>query len=156
MMLISRDNIFMMETLLHLGVSAYLTGLIWLVQIVHYPTFLWVEEKNYTGFAVFHTRTIGYVVAPAMIIELILALRLLLGASLGVGEWARITILFLTALLWLSTIFLQIPLHNKLVKRRDEEAIKKLIQTNWIRTFAWSAKVLVLSWMLIKEISGFQ
>jgi hypothetical protein len=45
--------------------------------------------------------------------------------------------------IWLSTALLQVPLHNLLARGLDREAVARLVQTNWIRTAAWSARAVV-------------
>ena len=52
--------------------------------------------------------------------------------------------IYLTAaiviLMWLITGFISVPLHHKLiVSGHDAEVIRKLVQTNWLRTIGWSA-----------------
>jgi hypothetical protein len=58
---------------------------------------------------------------------------------------------------WASTAFLQVPLHGQLSAATDAQALQvtvtRLVATNWVRTFAWSAKfllMLVLLWLLLK------
>lgn len=43
-------------------------------------------------------------------------------------------------LIWLSTFLIQVPLHNALGVEKDTEAIRRLVQTNWIRTILWTVK----------------
>lgn len=123
-----------------------LTGLIWVIQVVHYPTFHWIKDEDYISYAVFHTNRITYIVAPLMIAELFLALRLFFIKDLAL-HWMLILV-GLTLLVWVSTLLIQVPLHGVLAAKKDVMAIEKLIQTNWIRTVAWSLKATVLGWIL--------
>ena len=43
-------------------------------------------------------------------------------------------------LIWVVTLFVQVPLHNALSSGYDESTVQQLIKTNWIRTILWSAK----------------
>lgn len=46
---------------------------------------------------------------------------------------------------WMVTFLISVPLHNRLSSAADPQTIALLISTNWIRTVAWSIKLLVLS-----------
>lgn len=135
-----------MEHLIHFFVTSSLTGLIWVIQVVHYPTFHWIKEDDYISYAVFHTNRITYVVAPLMIAELFLALRLFFMKDLAM-HWILLLV-GLTLLVWASTFFLQVPLHGVLAIKKDGAAIERLIHTNWIRTMTWSLKATVLGYIL--------
>ena len=54
----------------------------------------------------------------------------------------------LVFIIWASTAFLLIPQHNALAKAYEFEAHNLLVQTNWIRTIAWSMRGLLLLFML--------
>ena len=59
--------------LISLAVSAVLTGLIWTIQVVHYPGFLGVGTDGFLAYQHNHMRTISYLVIPLMLAELGLA-----------------------------------------------------------------------------------
>jgi hypothetical protein len=46
--------------------------------------------------------------------------------------------------IWLSTFALQVPAHEKLILKKDDQQIQKLVKTNWIRTILWSLKLVIL------------
>jgi hypothetical protein len=48
-------------------------------------------------------------------------------------------------IIWASTIFLQVPCHRDLEERYDAETHNELVRSNWIRTFAWTARAVILS-----------
>ena len=53
--------------------------------------------------------------------------------------------LALVGLIWASTFLVQVPLHEVLARGFDAEAHSRLVASNWLRTFLWSARaVLVL------------
>ncbi|MEH0155400.1 hypothetical protein V6R21_14735 [Limibacter armeniacum] len=60
----------------NLIVTAFLTGLIWYVQISHYPGFENVTE-NFTTYHHFHTSSTRKVVALPMLIELVISFVML-------------------------------------------------------------------------------
>jgi hypothetical protein len=118
---------------LELIITSGLVVLIWIIQILHYPSFLYVDKANFAEFEAFHANRISLIVIPLMLTEAALAFY---------GR--RPAILSILILIWLSTFFLQVPCHHKLQLGHDEATIKKLISTNWIRTFLWSLKLILL------------
>ena len=63
--------------------SAFNTGLIWIVQLVHYPGFLRISPETYTSYQQFHMRAISFIVAPSMVLELVLTIAGLAMADLS-------------------------------------------------------------------------
>ena len=51
----------------HLVASVFMTGVIWLVQVVHYPLFDQVPNHNFPRFEADHSFRIGFVVMPPML-----------------------------------------------------------------------------------------
>jgi hypothetical protein len=120
-------------------ISAALLTLIWLIQLVHYPIFYHLDEKAFFTAMKEHQFNITIIVMPLMLSELLLRLW----QSYQNFNFSNNSLLILTILIWLSTFFIQVPLHQKLLQKKEEKIIKKLIQTNWIRTFLWSSKFLL-------------
>ena len=54
-------------------------------------------------------------------------------------------------LIFLSTLFLQVPMHQKLEYGYNNQSINYLINTNWIRTFLWVIKS-TASYNLVKGL----
>ena len=144
----SADSVVPFLFLVHFASTWYLVGLCWLVQRVQYPLMSLVGRDSFTHFEAAHVARIGPVVAPMMLIELGSGLLLWMFG----GEAFRCP-LFLVALgllgsIWLSTFLVQVPLHGTLGRGFDAAAYGSLVRTNWIRTLAWSARGLLLFWML--------
>ena len=120
-------------------VCSMLTGLIWTIQLVHYPAFHFVSS-NFLSFHDFHSRRITWIVAPLMVTELWTggALIWLAKESFYIANFAGIIVI------WIVTIFLSIPQHKILSLRRDELAIKKLVSSNWPRTILWTIRTAAL------------
>lgn len=133
--------------LLHLFATIFMTGLIWLVQIVHYPLMDGVGIDLFTSYEARHTQTISFVVLPMMLIELGTAILLLLNPSVFPLKWLWIGFILLL-LIWLSTFFIQVPLHQQLSANFDVAAHRKLVNSNWIRTFLWTLRSGILLWCL--------
>ncbi len=135
---------------LQVGSTLAMFGLIWFVQVVHYPLFLQVGAAQFPAYEAAHANRTTYVVAPLMLAELATSGLLLLSrfrpAGISAGSaWIGAA---LVAVLWLSTGLIQVPLHNQLQSGYSTETIRRLVATNWIRTLAWTARaVLVLRWV---------
>ena len=56
-------------TLVHAAATWFLVGLIWIIQVVHYPLFARVGEDGFVAYEAAHTRLISLVVGPAMLVE---------------------------------------------------------------------------------------
>ncbi len=126
----------------HILAMAAMTGLIWFVQVVHYPLFSKVGSDGWRSYHNSHTSLTTYVVAPLMLIELATAILLVLGNMENPWLIANLTGV---GSLWLSTAFIQVPLHHQLGEISPNEAqflekATKLVSTNWIRTTVWTAR----------------
>jgi hypothetical protein len=93
----------------NLALSLYMTGLIWFVQIVHYPLFLAIPPDHFPAYERRHQFLTAFVTAPPMVAELLVSLALLFALPHIRLYWATTA---LTLLLWASTFFLQVPLHS--------------------------------------------
>ena len=122
----------------HAAATLFMTGVIWFVQVVHYPLFGRVGDAGFTAYAREHARRTGWVVGPAMLLELLLALAL--AARGGALAWAGLALL---GAIWASTAFVQVPLHGRLAAGPDRFAQRRLTATNWVRTAAWSLRAVL-------------
>ncbi len=128
-----------------LVVTAALTGLIWIVQLVHYPGFRYVDHTQFSSFQQHHMRSISYIVVPLMLVEVVLS------CWLQIDYWNRDEMYIITTanvllvVIWVATFFVSTPIHSKLLTQGyNEILINKLVDTNWIRTVLWSARTLIL------------
>lgn len=132
----------------HTLITWALMGLIWHVQIVQYPLFMEVGKENFCRYHGGHCLRITFLVLPLMLLEAASAAWLL-----WEGERSPVFMggLGLIALVWFSTIFVQVPLHDQLTLGGwSAEVILKLVRTNWTRTLAWTARAVLLGWMVLK------
>lgn len=126
---------------IHLAITWTLVGLIWVVQILSYPQFLRVGKAEFKDYHFAHCFRIGLIVAPLLFMEVATAAWLVYqGSSLSF-----IISACLIPLIWLSTAFLQAPIHTKLMRGFDAPLIHCLIITNWVRTLAWTARGILVS-----------
>lgn len=139
------------ETLLLLQAATTLPlcGLIWVVQLVHYPLFREVGNDAWRRWHREHTRRISWIVMPLMAAEAIVAALLLEDARRrGAPNHLELVGVFLVALHGASTAFVQVPLHAALSRGFEPELVARLIRTNWVRTLAWSARGMLALAML--------
>ena len=124
-----------------------MAGVIWFVQIVHYPLFALVGSDGFTNYERAHQRMTTWVVAPLMLVELASAVWIALRTVPPVRPAEAWAGLALVAAAWASTFLLQVPLHESLTRGFDIVATQRLVATNWVRTAAWSLRsALVLTW----------
>ena len=139
--------------LVHLGSTLYLVGLIWIIQILHYPLMANVGADGYIEYQSLHMSRITPVVAPVMILELLTGIYFAFVTFEAIDQryfWAGLGLIII---IWASTFFVQVPLHERLTQSFDIETHRWLVQTNWIRTIAWTLRgglVLWLVWLKIK------
>ena len=103
--------------------------------------YAWVNSK----FAELHrdySRRISVIVGPLMLAQAVLAYRQVIIAPDLVSVMQAILI----ASIWSVTIFISVPLHRRLSVGYDARLIKRLINTNWLRTVGWSL-VSLLDWL---------
>jgi hypothetical protein len=117
-----------------------MTGVVWTVQVVHYPLFGRVGAAGFPAYAAAHVRRISWVVGPAMAAELAAALALVCRPPAGVPGWQPWAGLALLGVVWLSTACLQVPRHERLAAGYDPAVHAGLVATNWVRTAAWSLR----------------
>lgn len=136
--------------LLNLVLAAMLCGLIWLVQLVHYPGFLLIGAEESPEYQKHHTRSISRVVVPLMLAELLFAGWLLFKPfSFNILSYLNYAAFGCLAIIWLTTFGFAVPLHNRFSKEGYKpEDIRKLIRVNWLRTIGWTLRLLLIFGMV--------
>lgn len=125
-----------------------LTGLIWTIQLVHYPAFRYIAEPKFIEFEAFHQRQISWVVVPLMLVELATAVVLFAWRPASLPLNFAIAGMVIVLAIWACTFAVQVPLHNRLTQGYNLAAIDALVHTNWIRTVLWSLRAALLLWAL--------
>ena len=125
---------------IHFLSTSLMVGIIWVIQLLHYPTFHFIKESDYVEFQHFHMQRISFIVVPVMIIEL------LSGFMLVYYFRSNLLILCLIILhvIWLITFVFFTKLHQSLLGGYDKIIVKKLVQINWSRTVLWSLRLIIL------------
>ncbi|MEM9373587.1 MAG: hypothetical protein AAGA55_08070 [Planctomycetota bacterium] len=129
--------------------SCWMCGLIWFVQVVHYPLFDVVRGSEALRYAAEHQRRTTLVVGPPMLVEMVTAAWIVLAPPAFLPVWVAVAGLAMVVLLWVSTAAWQIPYHVKLARDgHDSNVVTGLVRTNRARTALWSARALLSVWML--------
>ena len=120
--------------LINLLLSTFMTGVIWIIQLVHYPSFRFIAESSWSKAHRNHVFGISLIVAPVMVLELGSRLYLLYLQT----NLTTISATTLLIMIWLSTFTIQVPLHNKLEQAWSLKVVNDLVYSNWIRTVLWT------------------
>ncbi len=139
--------------LTHLTATLFMVGVIWFVQIVHYPLFDRVGPSVFTAYSDAHSRLTTYVVGPPMLLELSTGVLLLVFRPANVPAAMPWVGLALIIVIWLSTAFLQVPRHEVLGAGFDAVTHRGLVVTNWIRTVAWTLRGILILWICTRLIA---
>ncbi len=123
-----------------------LVGLIWTIQVVHYPLFSLVGESSQARYQRTHMDRITWVVGPLMLVELVATGTLVALTPLDPLALAGALLL---AVIWISTALFQVPCHGRLLEGFDAGIHRRLVTTNWVRTGAWTGRGIVVVIMAI-------
>lgn len=129
----------------HLISTSIMVGVIWVVQLVHYPSFKYVNESNYIIFQKYHMSNISYIVFPVMFTELITAILILFFGEESLFFMLSLICLFL---IWVITGVLFTKFHNILQKGKDLKMIEKMIKANWMRTLLWTLRLIMILFVI--------
>ncbi|MEM6893962.1 MAG: hypothetical protein AAF554_09750 [Bacteroidota bacterium] len=124
-----------MLTLFQLFFDSGTFVLIWMVQLVIYPSFLFYTTADLITWHKTYTVRITIIVMPLMVGQLFLALYALY-EELSVISVARGILILL---IWILTFLIFVPIHNNIQAGKfDTLLLRKLVQSNWFRTLLWT------------------
>ncbi len=117
--------------------------LIWIVQLIIYPSFRFFGRKNLINWHHYYLPKFSMIVAPLMFIQLTIATFILF----SVTEWKLFVYFILVISTWISTFLYFVPLHRNLTKQINmSESVRRLEKGNWWRALQWS---LIFIWSVI-------
>lgn len=115
--------------------DAGLFVLIWLVQLIIYPSFQYYDKRNLIVWHRYYTLRLSIIVIPLMVGQLILCSLQIYVFYSTVG----MINLTMVILVWIITFTLFVPVHAKIAQEKAIGAdLKKLVTRNWIRTTLWT------------------
>ena len=132
----------------------FMTGLIWFVQVVHYPLLAHTGRERYVDYQRLHMSLTTWVVGPPMLVEAITALLMFRYRPTSVTTLELSIGLALVAAIWLSTLLFQVRCHRDLCAGFEATCHGRLVATNWIRTAAWSLRGALTLWMAWDGLSA--
>ena len=124
----------------HFLSTSLMVGIIWVIQLLHYPAFNFIKESDYVEFQHFHMQRISFIVVPVMILELFSAFMLVYYVRSNLLILCLIILLFI----WLITFVFFTKMHQLLLVGYDKIIVDKLVQINWSRTVLWSLRLIIL------------
>jgi len=137
---------------IHVFATLCMVGIIWFVQVVHYPLMAFVGVQESAAYAAMNQRVTTWVVGPFMLLEagstMALAFQPLPAEAAG-AFWLGVVLL---VGVWLSTAALSVPQHGVLSQGFSPVAHRWLVRTNWIRTIGWTIRgmiALYVAWQVI-------
>lgn len=114
--------------------------LIWMVQLVVYPSFKYYNQQNLVIWHKQYAAGLAVIVIPLMFGQLILASIQWFNTS----STETLLSLALVVLVWMLTFIVFVPLHKKIAEHKATAALlKRLVVRNWWRTLIWT---LIFCW----------
>ena len=138
--------------LVQLATTLPLVGLIWTIQLVHYPLFARVGAAGFSTYHAAHSQRISWLVVPLMFAELFAAIAWVASPPARGPAWLATAMLGLVGAAWITTAFASVPAHARLGAGFDAAALDALVTTNWARTAAWTVRAAVLLWLTAGEL----
>ena len=130
----------------HAAVTWALVGMIWTVQVVHYPLWARIDADAFREYHARHMLRMTLVVAPLALAEFLTAAALVVCGARGGWLLASFGPMVVN---WVSTFFAQVPLHAKLATRFDTETHRRLLSSNWWRTAGWTVRGICVVFALL-------
>lgn len=122
-------------SILRLLVDFGLLVLIWVVQLIVYPSFLFYNKENLITWHRKYTPLVGYIVAPLMVLQLSLSIYQISNAV----TLNNIISVMMISTIWIITFLQFVPIHNNISNgSTSEKMLLSLVKKNWLRTFLWS------------------
>ena len=139
--------------LAHAASTWFLTGLIWLVQVVHYPLFAGVGADGFVTYQGQHATRITRVLALPWAVQGVTTAVLLVAPPAAAPRWLVWLAAALAVVPVAVTVTASVPAHQRLGDGFDVVVHRRLVRTNWARTLAWSAHAVVAT-ILVARVLG--
>jgi len=109
--------------------------LIWMIQLIVYPSFLFYTAKELIAWHKMYTKAIALIVIPLMLGQLGITIY----QVFLVQNTYTLTSIVLVVFLWGITLLKFAPMHQQISDGNTHvQLLKKLVQNNWIRTLIWT------------------
>jgi len=127
----------------HLISTLVMVGVIWTVQVVHYPLMALVGPERFTTYEAAHAPRMAAVVLLPWTVQGITVAALLARPPIGVSPalvWAAAVA---AAIPVLVTVLVSVPAHGRMAAGFDPDVHRRLVASNWLRTAGWTGHGIV-------------
>ena len=150
---LATDRTLAATVAVHAAATMAMVGLIWTVQVVHYPLFESVGAEAYPDYQSRHIDRIGALLVVPWGFEGLSIVGLLVLAkertlrALAIAGAALMGLILLVTMIWAA------PVHGELLDGFDAEQHDTLMASNLVRTLLWTARggvAIALVWLLLR------
>lgn len=122
-------------TTARIAIDFGLVVLIWTVQLIVYPSFQYMNTDQLAIWHPKYSNLVTLIVGPLMLAQV----GLIGWEVLNRFSWLAVASAVLVGLMWASTAFQAIPIHNTIAAGdASPETLARLVSVNWIRTVGWT------------------
>jgi hypothetical protein len=132
----------------HAAATWLMVGMIWTVQLVHYPLLSSVGSGSFAAYEQRHRSAMGRMLALPASAEVVLAAMVAVARPAGIEAALALASGVLLAAIWVVTAVVQAPAHARLSGGWDASVHDRLVRSNWWRTGAWTARGVLAALML--------
>lgn len=144
----------MFPLLLNTATTGMMIGLIFTIQLVHYPLFAAVGAAAWPAYAAAHAKRIAVLVIPWMGREALSAVWLVVAPPPGIPTPVLWLALGLVVLIWLLTALVNGPAFSRLAPAWSADGHRRLVAANWPRTALWVIRGTILLVLLSRALEG--
>jgi len=124
-----------------------LVVLIWMVQLLIYPSFKHMSSESLLAWHDEYSKGISIIVVPLMLGQLLLSGLLLMREI----STYRAFDVFLVVTVWVVTFGIFVPIHSAIANNRfSRQLLQGLVIKNWMRTIIWTGIFLLNLYMVLR------
>ncbi|WP_026950496.1 hypothetical protein [Algoriphagus mannitolivorans] len=124
---------------IRLSVDSGFFVLIWLVQVIIYPSFSYMDREKFNSWHQLYTQKILYFVGPLLFVQ-----TAVIGLQILFDPLGFMVDGILLGIIWINTFFFAVPIHNAIDRGEDIESnIQKLLRVNRWRAILWTVLLLL-------------
>ncbi len=121
--------------LLNLLIDFGLVILIWMIQLIVYPSFINYTKENLIIWHKTYTKRIAVIVVPLMLGQLLFSIY----KTITLEDFSTLMYLLMVLFLWIITLIKFAPMHQKITNGNFEvNHLISFVHLNWIRTISWT------------------
>ncbi|MBR9977472.1 MAG: hypothetical protein KFH87_05240 [Bacteroidetes bacterium] len=151
---VTQDKIDVVFFLLQVFCTFALTGIIWFMQIVHYPLMRKVGKGRFVVYARAHLMLATFIIAPLMLLEATAVFYGLISQTHWIADEASRLGAVLLLIIWIITFALHLPQQRKLEREFEARAYRRMLFGNWVRCYGWSFRSIILVFSMLQAFIG--